>query len=74
MLGEGPIYDIKGNFGSLEKAFCINFSKSSKNFIWAYITMVIIVICLLTEQKSLILKQVMEMIISTQFCLGKIWY
>lgn len=62
MLGEGPIYDIKDNLGSLEKAFCINFSKSNKHFIRAYITMVINVICFLTEQKPLILKQIMEMV------------
>ena len=41
MLGEGPIHDINGNFGSLEKTFSINFSKSQKIFIWACITMVI---------------------------------
>ena len=33
VLSEGPIYDINGNFGPLEKTFSVNFSKPKKNFI-----------------------------------------
>ena len=62
MLGEGPIYDINGSFGSLEKTFSINFNKSKKNFISPCIAMVIIVFSLLMELKPLFLKKIMEML------------
>ena len=60
MLGQGMTYGINGGFGVPEK-FTINFSKANTTFCWVCIMMVIIVICLLVEKKSLSLKPIMEM-------------
>ena len=32
ILGEGPVYGINGSFGSQEKKFSINFTKTNTNF------------------------------------------
>ena len=54
MLGEGPTYGINGNFGSPKKKFIL--LKQTQNFVWVYIKMLIIAICLLMERKGLNLK------------------
>ena len=73
MLGQGPTYGINGNVVSPKKKFRINFSKGKQNFASVYITVMIIVTCLLTEKKSLSLKLVKKIVdFSTQLCLGSI--
>ena len=52
ILGEGPTYDINGSFGSLEKCLILILLKQTRNFVWVYIIMLIIVICLSMKQKS----------------------
>ena len=63
VLGDGDTFGIDGRFGAPEKTFSINnlVVKQRQNFAWVYIIMGIIVICLLTEKKSLSLKLIMEM-------------
>ena len=51
MLGKGPTYGINGSFGSPKKKFIL--LKQTQNFVWVYIKMLIIVICLLMERKGL---------------------
>ena len=46
ILGEGQTYGINESFGSPEKKFSINFTKATQNFVWVYVIMLIIVICL----------------------------
>ena len=55
ILGEGPTCGNNESFGLPEKKFIINFTKA-QNFVWVYIIMLKIVICLLIEKKSLNLK------------------
>ena len=66
VLGEGPTDDINSSIGEAKKKFNINFSNAKKNFASVCIAMVIIVICLLTEKKSIRLKQIIKML---TFCL-----
>ena len=54
MLGEGPTYGINRSFGSPKKKFIL--LKQTQNFVWVYIKMLIIAICLLMERKALNLK------------------
>ena len=54
ILGEGLTYGTIGSFGSAEKNFNINFTETKITFFWAYIIMLIIVIYLLIEKKTLI--------------------
>ena len=54
MLGKGPTYGINGSFGSPKKKFIL--LKQTQNFVWVYIKMLIIAICLLMERKGLNLK------------------
>ena len=51
VLGESPTFGINGKFGSPEKKISINFAKANTKFSWVYIIMLIIVICLLIENK-----------------------
>ena len=60
MIAEGLTYL---RFGWPEKEFSIN-------FVWVCVIMLIIIICLLMEKKSLILKPKKEINFPTQFCLG----
>ena len=53
ILGEVPTYGINVSFGSPEKKFNINFTKTNTKFCSVYIIILVIVICLLMEKKSL---------------------
>ena len=59
ILGEGLTFWINGSFVSPEKKFSINFTKT-QNFAWVYIKMLIIVIYLLMEKKSINLKPTLK--------------
>ena len=61
VLREGDTFGIDGSFGAPEKSLIITLLQESQNFASVYITMVIIVTCLLMEKKSLSLKSIMEM-------------
>ena len=72
-MGEGPIYNINGNFGSLDKTFSINFSKSKKSFIWACITVVINSYFFVIRTEIFNFKAVNGNVnVLTQFCLESI--
>ena len=60
ILGEGNAFDINGSFGTPEKEFSINFSKTNTKYNKTCITMVIKVICLLMEKKYISLKLIIE--------------
>ena len=45
-MSEGSPFEISGKFGTPEKKFSIDFTEATQNFVWASITMLIIVICL----------------------------
>ena len=62
VLDEGPTFRINRSFGSAEKKGCINFSKTNTNFTWVCFIMLLIVICLLMEKKSSILKPIIKML------------
>ena len=69
VLREGDGYE---SFGAPEKSLVLILAKQRQNFAWVFITMVIIVICLLKE-KNLSLKQIMKMsMLSKKFCLRSI--
>ena len=53
ILGEVPTYGINVSFGSPEKKFNINFTKTNTKFCSVYIIILVIVVCLLMEKKSL---------------------
>ena len=56
------------------KSFVLFLVKQTQNFAWVYILMLIIVTCLLMEEKSLSLKLTIENAnFPTQFCLGSIY-
>ena len=57
MLDKGDNFGINGNFGAREENFSIDYSKAKTKFC---ITIVIIVTCLLTENKFMSLKQIIE--------------
>ena len=59
MLGEGSTDDINGSIEAAKKKFGINFSKAKTKFC---ITIVIRVICLLMEKKSISLKLIIKML------------
>ena len=59
-MGRGPTNGINGSFVSPEKKFTINFSKARTNSAWPWIIMVIIIIGLLMDKKSIKLKSIME--------------
>ena len=50
MLDEGDIFGINGSFGAAKKTFPLILVKQRQNFVWVCTTMVIIVICLLTDK------------------------
>ena len=56
MLGEGSTYGIN-------RSFVLILVKQTQNLAWVCIIMVIIVICLLMEKKSLSLKLIIKMLI-----------
>ena len=62
ILGKRPNFGINGSYGASEKKLDINFSKPNTKFVRVYIIMVIIVICLLMERKSLRLKLTIKML------------
>ena len=59
VFGEGPADDINLSVDTAEKKFSINFSKAKGKC--CYIILVIIVICLLTEKKSVSLQLIIKM-------------
>ena len=61
MLGEEDTFGISGNFGALEISLVLILVKQRQNDAWACITMMMTVICLLTEKKSIRLKQIIKM-------------
>ena len=63
ILGEVPTYGINVSFGSPEKKFNINFTKTNTKFCSVYIIILVIVICLLMEKKSLNSKLTTKMLI-----------
>ena len=70
---EGPADDNNGSVVQQRKSLVLTLIKQSQKFAWVCIAMVIIVICLLMEKKSISLKQITKMsIFATQFCLGTI--
>ena len=60
MLGEGPTYGIN-------RSFALILVKQTQNLAWVCIIMVIIVICLLMEKKSLSLKLIFQFSLSSGF-------
>ena len=54
-------WKLNGSFDLPWKKFRINLVKQRQTFVWVYIKLVIIVICLLMENKYLGLKPIMEM-------------
>ena len=69
VLSEGPTSENNGSFGSAEKKFSIILVKQTKNLVWVCIIMMIVVICLLIEKKSLSLKPTISLNFPTQFYL-----
>ena len=63
ILGEGPTYGINGSFGSPEKkSLVLILLKQAQNFVRVCITIVVRVICLLMEKKSLNLKLAIKIV------------
>ena len=62
ILSEGQTFGINESFASPEKRFSINLMKQTKNLVWIFITMLVIVICLSVENESLKLKLTIKMI------------
>ena len=60
VLDKGDTFGINGSFGVLERKFSINFSKGKTKFCFSLHYNGITVICLLTKNKSLSLKLIME--------------
>ena len=61
MLGEGPTNGINGSIGVVEKKVSINFSETMTKFFLSLHYNGVIVICLLTEKKSVSLKQIIKL-------------
>ena len=57
MLGGGDTFVINGSFGTPKKSLALIIAKQRKKFTWAWVIMVIIIICLLIEKKYISLKQ-----------------
>ena len=53
ILGEGRTCGINGSFGPLKKSLVLILLKETQNFVWVYIIMLMLVICLLMEKRSL---------------------
>ena len=62
ILGKGPTYGINGSFESPEKKINISFTKANKKLCLSLHIMLIIVIFLLIEKKSLNLEQTIKML------------
>ena len=62
ILGEGPTFWINGSFGSPKKRLKLILLKQPQNFVWIYVVMLIIVICLLMEKKSQSLNPTIKML------------
>ena len=61
MLVEGPTDDNNGSVVQQRKSLVLMLVKQSQKFAWVCIAMVVIVICLLMENKSISLKQITKM-------------
>ena len=73
VLCECPTFEINGSFCSPEKGLLLMLVNQTQNFAWVFIIMLIIVIYLLMEKKSLILKPTIKMSkFLTQFFLHSI--
>ena len=70
VLGEGSTFGINRRFRSPEKKLSINFSKTNAIFCLSCVIMLIIVICLLMENKYLNLKPTIKM---STFELNFVW-
>ena len=62
ILGACTTFGINRKFSSAEKKLRINFTKANTNFFLVWIIMLILVICLLMEKKSLNLKPTIKML------------
>ena len=62
LLGEGDAFGFNGTFSAPEKKLVSILVKQTQNFAWVYIVMLIIVICLLMEDKSSSLMQTIKML------------
>ena len=62
MVGEGPTFQLNESFDSAEKSIVLILVNHAQNFDWVRIIMVIIVICLLIEKKSLNFKPTIKML------------
>ena len=69
VFGEGETGDVIGSVGTAKKKFTINFGKARG---LSFITVVIIVICLLTGKKYISWKPIKIYQLPTQFCLGNV--
>ena len=61
MFGKRDNFGINRSFGPPQKKLVLILVKQRQNFAWVYFTIMIILICLLKEKKSLSLKQVIKM-------------
>ena len=62
VLGEGQTYGINGNFGNQRRILLLIVLRQKQNFARVCIIMVMIVICLLIEKKSPVLKPIIKMV------------
>ena len=62
MLGEGPTCDIMEVLVQQRKSSLLILIKLMQSFAWVYITIMVIVICLLTRKKSINLKLITKML------------
>ena len=72
VLGEGNTFGINGSFGVPNKKISVLILvKQTQKFAWTYIIMVIIVACLLMEQKYLNLKPTIKVVLCSTILSGK---
>ena len=62
VLGEGPTFEINGSLVHQKKSLVLILVKKTQNLVWVCIIMLIIVIFMLMENKSLSLKPTVKML------------
>ena len=62
MLHEGNTFRINGSFGAAEKILIIVLIKQTRNFASIYTMLLIIIVCLLMEQKYLVFKPILKIL------------
>ena len=73
MFGEGKVLVLMEALLHQRKGLALLLVNQIQNFPWPCIIVVIIVICMFKEKKSIILKQMTKILtLQTQFCLGSI--